>query len=279
MSAPSDSSGTLKYWLDGEPFNGIQVNNNDPGTAVFWLDGEPDNTLFFLGVTTTQTILSDAQIAGTTTQTILSNANIFGTTTQTILSDANVVNTTTQTILSDAHISGTITQTILSDAKIFGTSTQTILSDADIVNTFSQTILSDAHIAGTVTQTILSDSEVVNTYTQTIFSSALIFQPYEVRCAVKYTKDSQKDVRTEVEVIQPVPSVPTFVTVINTGTGDSLRIEWQGTSLFYNVYRVDSGPTYVKLNNFLIQDKFYIVGGLNEGTTYTFVVRGADGEG
>ena len=320
MAPPTDANGTMKYWLDGQPFDGVGVASRDPGSMKFFLDGQPAEPILFLGGTFIQTILSDARIQATQVQTILSLADIMGTTVQTILSDTLVVNTFSNNIPSDADIFATVMRTILSDAAVAGTTTQTILSDAQVVNTSTVTILSDAHIlavldadilsdaviAGTTIQTILSDaavnlvvqesilsdavvagttirtldsdSAVVVTSTAQIYSNAIVLVPLDLSCAVRFTAPATKDVLTEVEVTQTPPTIPTGLVVLNTGTGDSLRLEWTGTSSFYNVYRVDTGPVYVKLNNYLISDNFFVVGGLDEGVTYTFIVRGADGE-
>lgn len=46
MAAPTDSSGTMKYWIDGLPFQGIQKSGNDAGTMKFWNDGLPGQDMF-----------------------------------------------------------------------------------------------------------------------------------------------------------------------------------------------------------------------------------------
>lgn len=263
----------------------------------------PTTEYVISSITTTQTILSDADILATTTHTILSDAEVVLVSTQTITSDANI--SAIRTILSDADIEATTTRTILSDAEVVLVQTKTILSDAnisairnifsdaDIKATTTRTILSDAKIVLITTHTILSDAEVVKIHAhditsdaiiaslvnQDIFSQAMVLTALDLDFEVAFTKDSILDRFFQVEVIQAVPGVPFNVTIQNVGNGDNLRIEWDGTATFFNVYRVDPGPVYVKMNPFLIKDHFYVVGGLQENVDYTFVVRGADGQG
>ena len=45
MPAPTNSSGSEIYWLDGEPFDGLS-NSNDIGTDKFWIEGVPGAALF-----------------------------------------------------------------------------------------------------------------------------------------------------------------------------------------------------------------------------------------
>jgi hypothetical protein len=227
--------------------------------------------------TTTQNILSDTSI--NPNNTILSNAVIEATTTQDILSATNIKTTQQQLILSDTAIFGTVVKTALSNTKVVLTRVKTILSDADIFRTQTGNTLSDTNIKVTTTKTILSSTAVYGIQIRTIMSDTIIFQPLDLHCEVSFTKNSQKDFYIESEVIQVTPDVPFNVTIANAGSGDAVRIEWEGTSLFYNVYMVETGPVYTKMNAYLISNHFYVVGGLQEGVEYTFVVRGADGQG
>ena len=227
----------------------------------------------------TTTILSDADIYGTTIKTISSSADIKNTTIKTIFSDAKIHIPTVQSILSDAVIKHITTQNILSDTDIAGTTVKTITSDADIKNTTTKTITSYADITASIQRTITSNCQIVLTNIGTISSDAIILTPLDLDVEVSFTKNSQKDIDIQVEVIQVVPGIPFNVTALNVGSGDAVRIEWDGTASFFNVYMVGSGPTYTKVNAYLITDHFYVVGGLTEGVSYTFVVRGSDGQG
>jgi hypothetical protein len=226
-----------------------------------------------------KTINSDTDIAGITTKQILSNTDIQSITNQTIDSDSKVVNTSVETINSDSDIAGTTIQGIFSQTTIQSTTIQTVDSDSNIFGTSTENINSDTNILVINTKTILSDTKVVLTQTKIIDSDAIIFKPLDLSCTVSFTKNSQKDFYIESEVIQVTPDVPFNVTIANVGSGDAARIEWEGTSLFYNVYMVETGPVYTKMNAYLISDHFYVVGGLQESVEYTFVVRGADGQG
>lgn len=53
MAAPTDSSGTEKYWSDGLPFDGVNKAGNDPGTEKFWFDGLPEMPLIVASSTVT----------------------------------------------------------------------------------------------------------------------------------------------------------------------------------------------------------------------------------
>jgi len=237
MSAPQDSSGTMTYWLNGEPFIGVQKTGNDSGSMTYWFNGRSADALFLLAITTIRAIQSDAEISTATVRSIQSTADIAGTT------------------------------------------IQTVPSDADIKNTTIQTISSIADIKKTATKTILSDAEIVFIRNKVVFSDAFILTPIDLQCQVGFEKNSLLDRFFEVEVIQVTPNVPFNVTIVNVGSGDNVRISWDGTASFFNVYRVDPGPVYTKMNSYLISDHFYVIGGLQEGITYTFVVRGADGQG
>jgi len=237
--------------------------------------------------TTIQTIFSNSDITGTTTRTILSDTDIAGTTTQTIFSDSEVVSTSTQTILSDTNILVVQTKTVLSDTDIKAITTQTILSNTDIKVTTIQTVFSNTDILNTTTRTILSNSEVVVTTSVSITSETIILTPLDLYAEVEFTGTQSVDKNFEVEITQRtadqpanIPtSIPTNLVAVNTGQGDSIRLEWNGITTYYNVYRVDPGPAYIKLNIQLITDHFYVVGGLKEGVSYTFIVRGANAQG
>jgi hypothetical protein len=227
----------------------------------------------------TQIITSDTKIVPFVVVTIQSDADIFSTTTQNILSSATIFSTTQKQILSDSRILQTAVKTILSNTAISLVHIQTILSNADIFRTQIGNILSDTDIKVTQTKTILSSAAIFGIQIRQIMSDTIIFKPLDLNCEVSFTKNSQKDFYIESEVIQVVPGVPFNVTIANVGSGDAVRIEWNGTSSFYNVYMVTLGPIYTRMNAYLIKDHFYVVGGLQEGIAYTFVVRGADGQG
>lgn len=265
MAAPVDSSGTLTYWLDGIPFDGLSKVGNDAGTINFWADGQPAQALLFQGVTTTQDLFSDATIL------VVSAASIF--------SDADIAGTTIQAIFSDADITASIQRTIISDADILATFSESIFSDAKVNIIVQQTVLSNADIEALVNRAVVSNAQVVLQFNPVLLSSALIFIPLVLYGEVSFVNDKLTDRYMEVEVVQVTPDVPTDVVLLNTGTGDSLKLVWEGVAKFYNVYRVDPGPVYVKLNNYLITDHFYVIGGLMTDVSYTFLVRGADGQG
>ena len=227
--------------------------------------------------TQTKTILSNSDIAGTTTKSISSNTDIAATTTKTINSDARIANLAIHTILSTADVRATSSRSIDADTRIKNTTIQTILSNTNIKNTTNKAITSYADITSSIQKTILSNAEVVYTNSGSIGSDAIILTPLDLDIQVSFTKNSQKDVFIQVGVLQITPDVPYNVTITNVGNGDSLRIEWEGTSLFYNVYMVTAGPTYTRVNAYPISDEFYVVGGLQENVTYTFIVRGTDG--
>lgn len=44
MSVAQDIIGE-KYWIDGQPFSGVQSKGNDTGTERFWIDGQPCDVL------------------------------------------------------------------------------------------------------------------------------------------------------------------------------------------------------------------------------------------
>lgn len=225
-------------------------------------DTTSDTTIVPLGV---QTISSNADIEATTVQDIYSSAQIFKTQQVSILSDTDILKTTIQTKLSNALVVLTQVKTIFSNTDIFRTQTTTISSSTDIKVTQTKTTASNADIFGTTAQQIASDT--------------IIFRPLDLNCEASFTKNSQKDFYIQSEVIYVIPDVPFNVMIANTGSGDAVRIEWDGTAPFYNVYMVTLGPTYIKMNAYLISSHFYVVGGLQENTAYTFMVRGANGQG
>ena len=45
MAAPTDSSGTMTYWFNGQPIEGVQTTN-DNGTMAYWFNGVPGEYLF-----------------------------------------------------------------------------------------------------------------------------------------------------------------------------------------------------------------------------------------
>ena len=53
MSAPTDASGTIKYWFNGLPFEGVNKTGNDNGTMKFWFNGLPGEPLFAPATTST----------------------------------------------------------------------------------------------------------------------------------------------------------------------------------------------------------------------------------
>lgn len=226
-----------------------------------------------------KTIFSDTKVLSVVEQDILSDADVYGTVSEDILSDATVVETHEESILSDASVFAPTIRTILSDAMVLSVVSNPIFSDAIVKLVVSEDILSDVTVKVVESEDMLSDAKVIWQWSSNLGSDAIVFVPVDLKCEVKFTKSSLRDLNVETRVIQPTPSIPTGLTAVNAGTGDSVRLEWSGTSPFYNVYRVDPGPTYVKVNNFLVSDNFYVVGGLTEGVTYTFVVRGANGQG
>lgn len=54
MPAPTDSSGTIKYWFNGLPFAGIEKSGNDQGTIKFWFNGLPGGYIFAPAVTSSK---------------------------------------------------------------------------------------------------------------------------------------------------------------------------------------------------------------------------------
>lgn len=44
--AASDPNGQMQFWLDGQPFGGVQKSGNDMGEMQFWFDGQPGRFLF-----------------------------------------------------------------------------------------------------------------------------------------------------------------------------------------------------------------------------------------
>lgn len=299
LKKASTNTSALTYWLDGQPVEalffegGTFTGSITSNTRILAVQTQTINSNTTIQGTTVRTILSDTQVVqtfanninsdadiqGTTVRDIFSNTAIQGTTIQTILSDTRIVNTFTNNILSNAHILAIQTQNVNSDADIQGTTVRTILSDTLVTSTSTETIDSNTAIQGTTVRTVNSNAAVSIAYQYEIASQCIVVTPLILNCEVLFTKQTVKDKRFEVEVIQVTPGVPFNVAILNVGSGDSVRIEWDGTAPFFNVYRVDPGPTYVKVNPYLISDHFYVIGGLQESTAYTFVVRGANGQG
>lgn len=46
MSATTESAGTIKFWSEGLPFQGIKKTGNDTSTIKYWTDGLPEQAIF-----------------------------------------------------------------------------------------------------------------------------------------------------------------------------------------------------------------------------------------
>lgn len=46
MAAPTDASGTMKYWFNGQPYAGINKSTNDMGSMKYWFNGLPGGYVF-----------------------------------------------------------------------------------------------------------------------------------------------------------------------------------------------------------------------------------------
>jgi len=173
----------------------------------------------------------------------------------------------------------TFTKTIDSNAFIGVESTQLLTSDTAIFGPVFQTILSDSFVGEETTQTIESDTNILITTTQTIDSNSEIKEPLDFLAEVQVIKLFQDDKEVETDVDNPIPAAPTGLTCSDAGLGDAINLSWTSTANFFNVFRKDPGPTFVKLNDNLIESTTYVTGGHTPDVPVTFVVRGVNGIG
>ena len=258
---------------------------------------ETEQTIFsdaFHGQETEKTILADSLIALVVEQIINSDSTIFATVEQTITSDAFSGQETEQTILSDSAIFATIEQTILSDSTIFATIEQTITSDAFHGQETEQTINSDTLVFAEVEQTITSDafhgeeteqsidadSDILVVVTETINSDTFIKEPVILFATAQVDKPSEDIKEFETDVSNDIPVAPTALGAVDGKQGDTVDLSWTSPARFFNVFRKDPGPTFVKLNDTVLDGvTTYKAGGLTTGVSVTFVVRAVNGIG
>lgn len=204
-----------------------------------------------------ETIQSDAQISGSTS----------------INSDAQIVNyRASMGILSDAEISPpSPQQTIGSSARIKVEDIQeTIESYAFIVsNRIGKSILSTAQI--TVPTTTLQE---------TIDSTAEIRAAATFDCKCQVYKEHEKDFDAQLKVNQPSPTNPTGLSATDLQTGEALELTWTDTGNYgYNVYKDVGGSWVLQNSSPLVGNVSYVAGTLTTGVSYTFQVRGVNGQG
>ena len=199
------------------------------------------------------------------------------TTEKTIQSDAFIGVESTAQIISDAFVGVETTQQISSDTNLTASPTQTIASDTNLTGSPIQTIEADSFVGQETEQILLSDSVIQVEQTVTIVSDTFITPIFVFEGESDLTVPSEEELDVETDSDNPIPSAPTSLVAVDSGLGDSIDLNWISTASFFNVFRKDPGPTFVKLNPLPIESTNYQVGNIS-GTT-TFVVRAVNGLG
>jgi len=186
----------------------------------------------------------------------------------------------TQIINSEGFVGTQQTQTINSNSTILATITQVINSDVFVGTPQSVNINSDGTVLISNTETIDSDAVTLVTQSQTIVSDTRIRVPLILYGQTSVIKPESDEVLAEVAIGNPVPSAPTSLVAIDAGLGDVVNLNWVSSAQFFNVYRKNLGPVYVKLNPNVLQNvNSYSAGGLTPGSPVIFVVRAVNGLG
>ena len=185
---------------------------------------------------------------------------------QNIKSDSLVGIETTQTVFSDSVVLTTVEQTIVSDGLVGQETVQLLTADTKITAPIEQTIDANSHILVQTTQVLLSDTHI--TEPVILFGSATV------------DKLIEDDKEVEKDASNPVPATPVSLVAIDIGVGDSINLSWSSSAKFFNVYRKDPGPVFVKLNPILLENvTSYQAGGLATGIAVTFIIRAVNGLG
>ncbi|TDI97016.1 MAG: fibronectin type III domain-containing protein [Deltaproteobacteria bacterium] len=196
-----------------------------------------------------------------------------------ITSDAIVTSTQTKLITSDAFVGEITTQIIFAEGVIQIEREETILTDTFVGETSTQNISIDAKIILIGDQEIFSDAIIFVTNEETIDSNGFIKEPLDFFATIQMDKNIEIDKNIETTVDNDVPSAPTGLIAVDGGNSDTINLTWTATNAFFNIFRKDTGPTFVKVNSLPVQGTSYQVGGQTEGVAVTFIVRGINGLG
>ena len=199
---------------------------------------------------------------------------------ETIESDSYTVTRPSHTINSNANVfQGGICH-IDSESKIITAHVQnTIDSDGKVVTQVQEAILSDGKIVNRITQTLISNAKVVVRQTVTLQSASSIRGSKIFYGQLKALVETVKNFYTQLTVTQLTPLDPTGLTTTDLKTGEALSLTWTDTGNYgYNIYK-DVGGVWTLLNSLPVNGTSYISGNLVTGVTYSFKVKGVNGQG
>lgn len=186
----------------------------------------------------------------------------------------------TQILNSDGFVGTSQTQSINSNSTIMATVAPTLNSDGFVGTPQSITISSDGTVLLTSTKSIDSDAVTQVTQSAVIQSDTRIKVPFVFYGRTSVIKPESDEVLAEVAIGNPVPSAPTSLVAVDAGLGDVVNLNWISPAKFFNVYRKNLGPVYVKLNPNVLQNvTSYSAGGLATDSPVIFVVRAVNGLG
>jgi hypothetical protein len=126
----------------------------------------------------------------------------------------------------------------------------------------------------------------VHLVTETAYTDAPLSSGTEYRYTVKATNTSGAEGPTSAELVAKTSGLPPDVaapTNLEAGsvTDTTVALSWTAASgvAGYDVYRWNGSTAPLRVNNSLIADTKYTVGGLAAGTSYTFTVRSENQSG